>query len=204
LTTDRIHSLSDETKRVIEGLPADRPVVIQAFVSPDPPESYVQTRQTVLDVLRDVTAVGNSKITLAVQPTEPYSEQARLAREQFGINPRPVNDAYSDDTTSDMFLGVVITSGADEQVIPFFDRGGSVEYEIARAIRTVSRGKQKRIGVIDSDTKMFGGIDYANNQLRPEWQVLSELRKQYDVIEIQPAGPIDDSWTRSLWCCRHK
>jgi ABC-2 type transport system permease protein len=193
LTADRIHSLSDETKRVIESLPRDRPVVIQAFVSPDPPESVVQTRQTVLDALRDVAAIGSSKITLAVLPTEPYSDQARLAREQFGITPRHVSGSYSEDTVSDVFLGAVFTSGADEQITAFFDRGVSAEYEIARAIRTVSRGRQKRVGVVDSDTKMFGGIDYANNQVRPEWQILGELRKQYDVVAIQPAAPIDDS-----------
>lgn len=192
LTAGRLHSLSAETKRVVETLPADRPVVIQAFVSPDLPESYVQARETVLDVLRDVSALGGATITLAVQQTEPYSEQARLARERFGISPRQVSDEYSGDTISDVFLGVVFTSGPDEQVIPFFDRGLSAEYEIARAIRTVSRGKRKRVGVIDGDTKMFGGVDYADNQPRPQWHVVSELRKQYDVVEIQPASPIDD------------
>lgn len=192
LTLDRIHSLSEETKQVIGSLPPDRPVTIQAFVSPNPPESFVQTRQTVLDILRDVADIGGSTITLAVQPTEPYSEPARLAREQFGITPVRVGGSYSEDTVSDVFLGAVFTSGADEQIIAFFDRGVSAEYEIARAIRTVSRGKQKRVGMIDGDTRMFGGIDYPDNQVRPEWQVLGELRKQYDVAEIQPAGSIDD------------
>ena len=192
LSADRIHSLSAETKRVIANLPADRPVLIQAFISPEPPESFVQIRQTVLDMLRDIAAVDDSKIMVAVQPTEPYSDQARLAREQYGITPRQVSGSYSEDAVSDVFLGAVFTSAANEQVIPFFDRGISAEYEIARAIRTVSRGKQKRLGVIDTDAKMFGRIDYTNRQLHAEWQVLTELRKQYDVIEVQPAGDIDD------------
>lgn len=192
LTLDRVHSLSEETKHVVESLPPDRPVMIQAFVSPNPPEPFVQTRQTVLDVLGGVAAIGGSTITLAVQPTEPYSEPARLAREQFGITPVRVGGSYSEDTVSDVFLGAVFTSGADEQIIAFFDRGVSAEYEIARAIQTVSRGRQKRLGIIDGGTRMFGGIDYPNNQVRPEWRVLSELRKQYDLAEIQPAGSIDD------------
>ena len=30
------------------------------------------------------------------------------------------------------------------------------------------------------------------NRASPEWQVVGELRKQYDVVEILPASPIDD------------
>jgi ABC-2 type transport system permease protein len=190
-TRDRVHSLSEETKQAVITLPVDRPVAIQVFLSPDVPESYVQTRETLLDVLREIAALGRGKVNVAIQPTDPYSDEARLARERFGINPRQIEDAYSGETYTDVFLGLSFTSGPDEQVIPFLERGLSVEYEVTRAIRTVSRGARKRIGVIDSDTKMFGGVDYADNLPRPPWQILTELRKQYEVLEIEPATPVE-------------
>jgi ABC-2 type transport system permease protein len=35
---------------------------------------------------------------------------------------------------------------------------------------------------------MLGGIDFRTNQARPEWAAVQELRKQYDIVEVTPAG----------------
>ena len=43
------------------------------------------------------------------------------------------------------------TSGPREEVVPFFDRGLSVEYELARALQVVSEEK-KKVGT--SNTEM--------------------------------------------------
>jgi gliding motility-associated transport system permease protein/gliding motility-associatede transport system auxiliary component len=187
LTAERLSSPSAETEALVAGLPADRAVIIRAFVSPEIPQPLVQTRENVLGLLREIGARGGARITVAIEETEPYSDQARLARERYNIFPRAVSDSNTGETAPDVYLGAAVTSGADEQVIPFFDPGLSPEYEIARAIRVVTRAERKRIGILDADVKMLGGIDSRTNQPRPEWAAVQELRKQYDIVEVTPA-----------------
>jgi ABC-2 type transport system permease protein len=141
----------------------------------------------VLGILRELEARGGARITVTVQDTAPYSEEARLARERYNISPRAVLDPNTGQTAQDIYLGVALTSGVEEEVIPFFDRGLSPEYELARAIRVLSRPRRKRIGILDTDVKMLGGVDYRENQPRPAWAAVQELRKQYDIVEVTPA-----------------
>jgi ABC-2 type transport system permease protein len=92
-----------------------------------------------------------------------------------------------------VFLGAAVTAGADEQVIPFFEHDLSAEYELTRAVRVVTRTARKRIGIVDTDAKMLGGVDYERGgETRPPWQIVDELRKQYDVVPITPFDPIKE------------
>lgn len=186
-TIDRLYSLSDPTRELLDAVPDDRPVIIQAFVSPEMPEPLVQSRENLLGILREVEARGRGKITVTVQDTVAYSEEAQVARERYNISPRGVSDPYTGQIAEDVYLGVAVSSGAEEQVIPFFDRGLSPEYEIVRAIRVVTRAERKRVGILDTDVKMLGGVDYRNNEPRPAWAAVRELRTQYDIVEVTPA-----------------
>lgn len=186
MTAERLYSLGSETRALVAAVPADRPVFVQAFISPDMPQPFVQTRENLLGALREIEAIGGGRVSVAIQETVPYSEQARLAHERFNISPRAVVDA-NNGQTQELYLGVAVTSGGQEQVIPFFDRGLSPEYEIARAIRVVSRTERKRLGIVDTDVKILGGIDYRENRPRPAWAVVQELTKQYEVVEVTPA-----------------
>ena len=188
LTAERLSTLSAETESILGAVPGDRPVFIQAFVSADTPQPLVQTRENLLNVLREIEARHGDRVTVTIQETEPYSDRAALARERFNILPRSVADPASGEVAEDVYLGLAVTSGVEEQVIPFFEPGLSPEYEVVRAIRVVSRGARKRLGIIDTDVKMLGGVDFQTNQPRPVWEAVQELRKQYDVVEVTPAS----------------
>jgi ABC-2 type transport system permease protein len=193
VTAERLHSVGDETRTLIAGLPADRPVLVQAFVGRDVPADYVQQRDSLLGTLRELQALAGDRITVVVEETEPYTEAARTARERFGIVPRLVSDPG--DPTGEVrgvFLGVAFTSGAEEQVIPFLEHGLSAEYEVARAIRVVARTSRKRVGIVDTDAKVFGGVDYVNRRPRLPWAIVDELRKQYEVVEMTPFDVIEE------------
>ena len=193
VTAERLHSLSAETRALLDELPVDRPVFIQAYVSPTVPEQFVQTRETLLGLLREMDAAGGPRVQLRIEVTEPFTEAARDARETFGITPQRIPElAGGRAGFHDVFLGLAFTCGAEEQVIPFFDRGLPAEYEIARSIRVVARTERRRIGVVNTAIRLFGGLDFQTMQSTPPWSVVEELRKQYDVVEITPSGPITE------------
>ncbi len=192
-TAERLNSLSDETRRLIDGVTADHPVFIQAFVSPEVPELYVQTRENLLSVLHEIASRARAKVQVLITETTPYSKEAQTARERFGITPRPVADPNNPQAAADgIVLAVAVTSGAEEQVVPFVDRGLSPEYEITRDIRVVAQAGRKRIGVIKTEVQLLGGIDRDSGQPRQPWMVVKELAKQYDIVQISAAVAITE------------
>ena len=124
-------------------------------------------------------------------PTEVFSEEARQAEKRFGIEPHRVFSLAEGKQMSDeIFLGVAFTSGTEEVVIPFFDRGLPVEYELTRSIRVVSKSGRKKVGILTTDAKLTGGMDMRTFSQTPEWSIVTELKKQYDVSSVSPDTPI--------------
>ena len=192
VTAERLHTLSDETRALIAELPDDRPVFIQAYISPDVPEPFVQTRSNLISILEEIDSLAGPRVEVLIEDTEPFSAASRDARETFGIVPRGLRDVSSARAeVTQMFLGVAFTSGAEEQVIGFFDRGLPAEYEIMRSIRVVSGTERRRVGVVKTMIDMVGGVNYEQNQFAPQWPVVAELRKQYEVYQIDPDFAID-------------
>jgi ABC-2 type transport system permease protein len=192
-TAERLHSLSAETRQLLGELPADRPVLIQAFVSAEVPQLYVQARESLLSVLREIDSRSASKVQVLITETAPYSAEARTARERYGITPVAVRDTSDPQSGADgIFLAVALTSGAEEQVIPFIDRGLSPEYEIARAMRVVARAERKRVGVVMTDARLLGGLDPDTRRPTKPWTIVDELTKQYSVVALSPSRPITE------------
>lgn len=184
-TAEGLHSLSDQTRQLIAGLDPNRPVFIQAFLSPHVPRSYLQTRNDIVNILREFGALGNGRIHTRVIETEKYTPEAREAQERFGIQPRPVPPGeQSPGSADEIFFGVVFNGGAQEFVIPFFDTGLPVEYELMRSVGAVSDSEQKKIGMVTGRVKMFGGFDFQTKQNRQDWSIVLELSKQYLVQKL--------------------
>ena len=195
LSAEQISSLSGDTKQLLAGLDTEQAIEVTAYVSPTVPEDYTQTRLTLLNMLRQFQRLSGGKLRVDVIETETKTEAASLASQQFGIEPVTVlsreRGAFRDE---DIFLGCAFTCGLEKVVVPFFDRGTPVEYELIRSICTVAEQKRKRLGVVTTDADLFGGFDMASGQQRPRQPVLEELEKQYEVVQVDPAAPITETY----------
>jgi ABC-2 type transport system permease protein len=191
VSSEGLHRLSPESLRLIKEIPSDRPVYVEAYYSDDVPRDYVQTKDDLLNKLREFAAESGGRIKLNLVETDLYSKEAREAEKKYGILPRRVmaiDDAKQ--SAPEIFLGVAFTSGLDEVVVPFFDRGLPVEYELARSMRVVSKTARKKIGVLQTDAKMLGGFDFRAMGQNTEWPFVSELKKQYEVSSVSADTPI--------------
>ncbi len=195
LSEEQISSLSADTRKLLAGLDTERMIEVTAYVSPTVPEDYTQTRLTLLNMLRQFERLSRGRLQIEVVETETKTEAAALASQQFGIEPVTVlsreRGAFRDE---DIFLGCAFTCGLEKVVVPFFDRGTPVEYELIRSICTVAEQKRKRLGVVTTDADLFGGFDMMSGQQRPRQPVLEELEKQYEVVQVDPAAPITESY----------
>jgi len=192
-SSERLHTLSPETIALIRGIPADRPVMIQAYYSPEVPRELVETKTNLLGLLKEYQARSRGKIQLNLVPTEIYSTAARDAEKRFGIEPKRVFTAdEAKQSSAEIFLGVAFTSGLEEVVIPFFDRGLPVEYELTRSIQVVSRSERQKVGILSTDANLMGGFDQRSFGQSPEWSIVTELRKQYEVSSVSADSPISD------------
>jgi ABC-2 type transport system permease protein len=196
LSQEQISSLSNDTRRLLRTLETSRPIDIKAYVSPTVPEDYAQTRINLLNTLRQVERLGRGKVNVEVIPTEPKTEEAALASQQYGIEPQRVmsrvRGTYRND--QEIFLGCAFTSGLEKVVVPFFDRGTPVEYELVRSICTAAQQQRKRLGVLTTDADLYGGFDMMGGQQRPRQAIVEELEKQYDVVQVDASAPLTETF----------
>ena len=154
---------------MIRDLKVDRPVQIEAFVSPAVPESYVQTRLNLLNILNELRALGGGKLQVEVHDTERYSNEAALADKRYGIEPRQVTTINHGALSLDhIFLNVAMSCGVQKVPPVFIDRGIPVEYELVRSICTVSQQKRKKVGVLNTDAQLYGSFNMQTMSREPQ------------------------------------
>ncbi len=186
LTSEKLYSLSGTTKDVLGKVKPDRPVLIQAFISPEVPRDLVSTRSTLIGLLRQYDQEAGGRVRIRIVNTEKFTDTAEEAV-RYGILSQEVqSDRAGRIVRDDVYLGVVVTSVDEQVVIPFFERGMPVEYELTRSIHTVSESKRKTVGILRTDAQIAGGFDMQTFTPTPEWRVSQELRKQYDIKQVSP------------------
>ncbi len=195
ITTEQLSSLDPDTRKLIAEIKPVYPVKIEAFVSPEVPESFVTTRLDLLSTLRELEAMGQGKIQVHIFNTEPYSPAADRAEKEFGITSRQVaSRSRGAIKVDDIYLGAALTSGLNKVVVPFFERGVRVEYELIGSVCTAAQEKRKVVGVLQTDARLFGGLNPQTFTVERSEPLIEELRKQYDVQQVSADAPISDDY----------
>ena len=196
-TEGQVSSLADATKDLIQNLDADRPIVVDAFVSKDVPELYAKTRYELTNLLKEFRSEASKRgRTIEVNlydDIELFSEDAALAKERFGIEPVERLVREKGTTTEKKFiLGAAFKAGLQKVTVPIFEYGIPTEYELVRSINTVASGAKKRLGVVSTDARLMGGVVSQGMQMQrvEKHPLIDELAKQYEVEEVDMNSPV--------------
>ena len=187
VSQEGLSEISTATRDLVGMVASENPVVLTAYVSKDVPKQYVGHRARLLNLLHEIDAAGGDALTVRIYEPELHSDEAQEAQDKYGIVARPVLDSAAGRVGAvPVFLGLAVSSGPREEIISFLDRGLSVEYELARALRTVVLKKKRVVGIVNNDTHLMGSFDMQNLAQIPGWRITQELKKQYEVRSINP------------------
>lgn len=195
-TTEQVNSLSPSTVQLVKKLGSDNDIPaiqIDAYVSPTVPSEYAAQKRELLGTLEELSSIAGSKIQVTKYEVENFSSEATLAEQRYGIEARPVSvKVRGTRDQEEIFLGVAFSCGLDKVVIPFLDKGIPIEYELVRSIATVAQQKRQKVGVVKTDVSLFSGFSMQGPT--SESQLITELKKQYDVKEVDPSSPITEEY----------
>ena len=187
-TRGKVSSLSDDSRKLIADLDPEHPVYIEAFISSEVTKEYVKTRYDLISMLKEFGSHEDIHLTI-LDTLEPFNEAVATAEENHGI---PLLTVAGASGSQQVIMGAVFRSGLQKVVVPFFEYGIPVEYELARSIATVAKGKRKTIGVVDTDANILGGFSFAGGQPNriPQQAIVTELQKQYQMESVDATQEI--------------
>lgn len=193
LTRNRTASLSPATLKILKSLDPEHPIFVHAFISRKVPKEYAEVKRNLLTLLREFEAQGKIHVKI-YNNIETFSDEARRAEEHFGIEPQQLRFRERGQISEEeVILGAAFTSGLNRVVVPFFDYGIPVEYELIRSIATVAKKQRKKLGVVHTDANLMGGFTFTGGrpQQLPKQAIIEELEKQYDVEDVDATKAID-------------
>ena len=195
ISFDGISSISQTSKNILGEL--ENPVRITAFLSDELPEQVSLKAKEIVDTIAALERAGGTQLeTRILRPTDVVDRAATIAQNTYGLQPRKMpGDTVTGRDMLDVFLSAVVTSRGISQTIEYFEPGLSVEYELVRAIRTVQNKAANAlpvVGVVQTEVKMTDDFNFQMRQNQPAWELVQELRRQYEVRDVFPDNPITD------------
>src|SRR5688500_3228309 len=136
LTENRLYTLSDGTVRILGRV--DEPVRLKLYYSEKAARELPQFRvfaRRVIELLEEMAARSDGKVTLEIVDPEPFSE-AEDDADAHGLQAVPLNQ-----TGDKLYFGLVGTNSTDGlTTMPFIqpDKEAFLEYDIAYLVATLT------------------------------------------------------------------
>ncbi len=195
LTEEKMYTLSEGTKAILKKL--DTPVQIRFYVTQgkDMPVQLRTYAQRVEDLLNEYRKYGGNKIQVKKLDPQPDSD-AEDSANLDGVDGQTVGGPFSGEK---IYLGLSVSMLDSKVALPFLDPGRErlLEYDVSRAIANVMNTEKAVIGVM-SGLSMFGQpmnpmMMMQGGGRQEPWVVIDELRRDFDVRELQQTvEKIDD------------
>ena len=190
-TEERIYSLSQGTRNILAGM--GQPVTVKYFFnasSRDLPGNFKLYGKRVAEFLDEYRHASRGRIAIEAHDPRPDSDEEEWAQ-KYGLRPVQLGGER-------VYAGLVFLAAEREETIEFLDpaREELLEYDLTRIIQQLQSVEQKKVGIL-STLPVFGQPAGPPGPGQPggfrPWFFVEELRKTYEVREIDPAaeGPID-------------
>ena len=198
VTSERLGSLSPKSVELVRSLGAhDDPYVlkIEAFISKDLPQEFVQKRFNLLAALEEIKAVGGNRIKLRIyDDIDIFGARANRAEALYGIRKESMlTTVRGAATTRDIIFGVAFEYGLQRVVVPFMGESLPVEYELMRSLAIVLEQKRLTIGIVKTDAALMMPNSFPGSG-SGEQPLVAELKKQFNVIDVDPTQAIEGAY----------
>ncbi|MGZ8920115.1 MAG: Gldg family protein [Limisphaerales bacterium] len=192
LTEEKMFTLSPGTKAILKKL--DTPVQIRFYATQgkDVPVELKTYAQRVEDILNEYKKYGGNKITIKKLDPQPDSDaEDSAALDGVEGQGSPFGDK--------LYLGLAVSMLDSKVALPFLtpQRERLLEYDISRAIANVMTTEKPVVGVM-SGLPVFGMqmnpmMMQMGQRGQEPWLFINELKRDFDVREVQPmVETIDD------------
>lgn len=183
-TENKLFTLSQGTKDILQSL--DTPVELRFYCSQggsDAAQLFVKNySRNVDDLLKEYSKAAKGKLRVKRYNPEPDSDAEDMARAD-GVEGQMIN------TGDTIYMGIAVSCLDSTVALPFLApvRERLLEYDITRAIARVSNPEKVKIGIL-TDLPMFGmpmnPMMMQQQQASQPWTVVSELKRDFDVVEL--------------------
>jgi ABC-type uncharacterized transport system involved in gliding motility auxiliary subunit len=193
LTKEKAFTLSAGTRAILAKL--DSPVEVRFYWSQSEsrvPSQFKTYAKRVEDLLAEFKQASHGKIEIKKLDPQPDSEAEDLANLD-GVEGQQIESGEK------IYLGVAISLDPQKVALPFLSpqRDRLLEYDLARAVSQVLSTNKPVIGIMTA-LPIFGQamnpmMMRMGQQGQEPWVFVSELKKDYDVRQLQPdVEKIDD------------
>ncbi len=185
VTKNRLFSLSEGSKRVVQNLQDD--LEVTAYFTKDLPPPFNATERYVRDILDEYQAAAKGK--LKVRFINPDNDETRQAAESDGVQ-RVAHQKIENDAVQvvEGYRGVVFNYLGERRAIGAISGTAGLEYDITQTIKQLV-GDKLKLGVLSG---------HEGPTLAQGLTTLKAMLPTYDVSEVNAASPIDQKYRALL------
>ena len=195
MTEENLYTLTKGTKAILKKM--DTPVTIRFYASRDATQMPIFLKnyaRRVEDLLKEYKVASGGQIVVRKYDPQPDSD-AEDSANLDGVHGQGVA------TGEKIYLGLAVSCLDQTVAVPFLspEREALLEYDITRAIYRILNPEKPVLGIMSSLPVMGRQMppmmmqQMPNQQNQPPWQVVTELKRDFDVREVQTSvEEIDD------------
>jgi len=148
-TEDKQYTLSNATRDILRNL--EEPVTVSAYFSEDLPTDIAKAKRDFQEMLVEYANISKGMVDYEfINPNE--TQETETQAQQNGIRPVMINIREKDQSKSQRaYLGAILKMGDRQEVIPFLQPNGPMEYPLSTSIKKLAVIDKPSIGILSGN-----------------------------------------------------